>query len=134
MKLLDTSLAAIVLGLGLAVASAPASPALGAAGFQDYNANWGDLHALIDRTQTDLRTASDLEHGQKERERYHNAQTALSSFDRGLSKGHFDKGKLDAAIGHLQSVLDHNTIQASSRDALLQDVGDLRATRARHDH
>lgn len=134
MKFVNTSIPAMILGLGLAVASAPVSAASGAAGFQDYNANWGDLHALIDRTQTDLRTAADLEHGQKERERYHNAQTALSSFDRGLSKGHFDKGKLDAAIGHLQSVLDHNTIQASSRDPLLQDIGDLRAARARHEH
>jgi hypothetical protein len=48
-----------------------------------------------------------------------------------LSKGHFDKGKLDQAIRDVKSVLDHNTLQPSSRDALLRDVADLRAARER---
>ena len=30
---------------------------------------------LVDRVQSDLRAASDLEHGNKQRDRYHNAQT-----------------------------------------------------------
>jgi len=106
-------------------------PAARNAWFQEYNSNWNDIHALIDRTQSDLRGDADMEHGQKERERYHHAQKSLSTFDRHLSKGHFDKDKLDTAISDIQNVLDHNTLQASSRDALLRDVSDLRSARER---
>jgi hypothetical protein len=131
MRSLCKSLAIFSLGLGLAMTGAVVLPAAGSAWFQEYNANWGDIHALVDRTQGDLRGAADMEHGQKERQRYHNAQKSLSTFDRHLSKGHFDKDKLDAAINDIQSVLDHNTLQASSRDALLRDVSDLRVARER---
>ena len=130
MGFFNKSIATMGLSLGLMIGTPAVLPAAsGAAGFQEYNANWGDIHALVDRTQSDLRASEDLEHRQKERERYHNAQKSLSTFDRHLSKGHFDKDKLDAAIGDIQSVLDHNTLQASSRDALLHDVSDLRAAR-----
>ncbi|MBV9301416.1 MAG: hypothetical protein JOY62_18915 [Acidobacteriaceae bacterium] len=132
MKIIGTAFATALLGLGLTAGGALALSGSGTPGFQEYNANWGDIHSLVDRTQTDLRAAADMEHGQKERERYHNAQRSLSTFDRHLSKGHFDKDKLDSAIGDVQNVLDHNTLQAASRDALLQDVNDLRAARARH--
>jgi hypothetical protein len=126
----EESLGVFSLGLGLAIGGAALLPA-GNSGFQQYRNDWGDIHGLIDRTQSDLRAAGDMEHGQKERERYHHAQKSLSTFDRHLSKGHFDKDKLDEAIGDIQNVLDHNTLQASSRDALLADVGDLRAARDR---
>ena len=131
MKGFRKSLGVFSLGLGLATSGAVLLPAAGSAWFQEYNANWNDIHGLVDRTQSDLRGAADMEHGQKERERYHNAQKSLSTFDRHLSKGHFDKDKLDTAINDIQNVLDHNTLQASSRDALLRDVSDLRAARER---
>jgi hypothetical protein len=138
MKLSSKSLAVFSLGLGLAMGSgwamtaAVSSPAMaGSSAFQEYGNDWGDIRGLVDRTQADLRAAGDIQHGDKERERYKHAQKSLSTFDRHLAKGHFDKDKLDDAIGDIQSVIDHNTLQASSRDALVRDVADLRTARAR---
>ena len=130
MKAFGQSVRVFTLGVGLAIGGAVLLPAAGNA-FQQYGSDWGDIHGLIDRTQSDLRGAADMEHGQKERERYHHAQKSLSTFDRHLSKGKFDKDKLDEVISDIQSVLDHNTLQASSRDALLRDIADLRAARER---
>jgi len=97
-----------------------------------YYSQHPDLRQLIDRTQTDLRNSSELEHTGKgkQRDRYRNAQKSLSTFDRHLTKGKFKKGELDKAIGDIQNILDHNTLQASSRDALLSDVQNLRLARS----
>lgn len=122
----------LVLGSGLAMTVAVSLPAMAAnSAFQQYESGWGDIRGLVDRTQADLRAAGDIQHGKEERDRYKHAQKSLSTFDRHLSKGRFDKDKLDDAISDIQSVLDHNTLQASSRDALIRDVADLRAARAR---
>jgi hypothetical protein len=131
MKSFSRSLAALALGLGLAMSGAAPLPAAGNAAFQQYENDWGDIRGLVDRTQTDLRAAGDIQHSEKERERYKHAQKSLSTFDRHLAKGNFDKDKLDDAIGDIQGVLDHNTLQASTRDALMRDIADLRAARAR---
>lgn len=98
----------------------------------NYYSQHPDLRQLIDRTQTDLRNSSELEHTGKgkQRDRYRNAQKSLSTFDRHLTKGKFKKGELDKAIGDIQNILDHNTLQASSRDALLSDVQNLRLARS----
>jgi hypothetical protein len=94
--------------------------------------DYSDLRGLVDRVQSDLRAASDLEHGDKQRDRYHNAQDNLSKFDRNLSKGKFDKGALDHSIDRVKDILEHNTLQASSRDMLRRDLTDLKI--ARDDH
>jgi ABC-type transporter Mla subunit MlaD len=131
MKLFRRSVAVFSLGFGLMMSGAVSLPAMaGNSAFQEYGNNSGDIRGLVDRTQADLRAAGDIQHGQKERERYKHAQKSLSTFDRHLAKGQFDKDKLDDAISDIQSVLDHNTLQASSRDALVRDVADLRAARA----
>jgi hypothetical protein len=131
MKLFRRSVAVFSLGFGLMMSGAVSLPAMaGNSAFQEYGNNSGDIRGLVDRTQADLRAAGDIQHGQKERERYKHAQKSLSTFDRHLAKGQFDKDKLDDAINDIQSVLDHNTLQASSRDALVRDVADLRAARA----
>jgi len=88
----------------------------GVAGDHGRGRDYGDLRGLIDRVQSDLRAASDLEHGNKQRDRYHNAQDNLSKFDRSLSKGKFDKGALDHSINGVKDILEHNTLQGSSRD------------------
>jgi len=89
---------------------------------------------LIDRTQDDLRRAADFErHNGKETSRYENAQKHLSDFDRELTRGHFDKGRLDDAIGDMKDVMDHNTLAPEARDALQRDLGDLRGMREDHD-
>jgi len=121
-----------LLAYGLALGSA-ASSALAIPAFQEsYPSPYNGLRGLIDRTQTDLRAAADLEHGNdKQRDRYRNAQGHLSTFDRHLVKGHFDKGELNHAIDAIKGILDHNVLQASSRDALMRDVEDLRVARDR---
>ena len=99
---------------------------------EPYPAPYTDLRGLVDRTQSDLRAAADLEHENgKQVERYHSAQGHLSSFDRHLVKGKFDKGELDKALGEMKGILDHNVLQASSRDALMHDADELRAARDR---
>jgi hypothetical protein len=107
--------------------------AAGAGWFQDYPAPYSGLRGLVDRVQADLHEAAGIEHQKgDQRERYQNAQRHLSTFDRHLTKGHFDKGELDSAISDIQSILDKNVLQASMRDTLRRDVEDLRVARDRH--
>jgi hypothetical protein len=134
MKFCYRPMPVIVLVLGLTTGGAvsiQADPQNYPAGVP-YPAPYTDLRGLVDRTQSDLRAAADLEHENgKQRERYQSAQGHLSSFDRNLVKGKFDKGELDKAMGEIRSILDHNVLQASSRDALLHDRDDLRVARDR---
>ena len=134
MKIIEKSATVLLLTFGLTAGTAASLEAAGRpAWFQEYPAPYMDLRGLVDRAQSDLRDAAELEHGNdKQRDRYHDAQGHLSTFDRHLTKGHFDKGELDKAIGSIQGILDHNVLQASSRDALLRDAGDLRVARDRH--
>ncbi len=132
MKLLDRSATVLLLTLGLGIGIGVSTPAVAAPWHQDYPAPYGDLRGLVDRTQSDLRAASDLEHGnEKQHDRYRNAQGHLSTFDRHLVKGRFDKGELNKSIDSIKDILDHNVLQASSRDALMHDVEDLRVARDR---
>jgi hypothetical protein len=103
---------------------------------RDYDRGYGHegLRHLLERTQEDLRVAAESgnsDHDQ--RQRYREAQKHFSDFDRHLTKGHFDKDELDHVIADVQGVLDHNTLMGSSRNALLQDVTQLREVRARRD-
>lgn len=125
MKSFKVQIAALALGASLAL-TASASP-------QWHDHEGGGIRGLIDRTQNDLRMASGLEHGGHQHERYQHAEDELSSFDRSLSKGHFDKDKLDRAIDDIKSVLDHNTLDPRARDMLRRDTEELRIARERHD-
>jgi hypothetical protein len=127
------SLQAVVLTLGLACGGAVALQAQAPGYSQEYPAPYGGgLRDLVDRTQNDLRMAQETQHNKgDQRERYEHAQGHLSTFDRKLTKGHFDKGELDKSIDSLKDILDHNVLQASSRDALLRDMEDLKVARDR---
>ena len=85
----------------------------------------------MDRTQSDLQAASVLQHGDKQRARVQHAQDDLSQLDRKLVKGKFDKGAFDHSLGAIKSILDHNTLPGSGRDALIRDLEDLKATGGR---
>ena len=75
----------------------------------------------------DLERAADFTRkNDKERERYKNVQHHLSEFDGDLRAGKFDKGKLDDAIDNLKDVVKNNTLESHDRDALAQDLSDLR--------
>jgi len=93
-----------------------------------------DARATVDRAQNDLRRAEDFERRKgKEVSRYDNAQKHLSEFDRNMTRGHFDKDKLDTAIDDVKNVVEHNTLNPEDRDALSADLRDLRVMRAEHD-
>jgi len=88
---------------------------------------------IIDRAQNDLRASAEFErHKGKQVDRYENAQRQLSDFDRELTKGHFDKGRLDHAIDSMKDVVEHNTLDPTNRDALRSDLADLRIMREDH--
>ena len=95
---------------------------------------------LVARVQNDLKRASEfgyngdikkVKRDEKEIGRYRNAQHSASNFDRHLSKGKFDKGELNSFINNLKNVVDHNTLESRDRDALVNDLKDLRDLRAR---
>ena len=133
MKFFLRSAALLSISCGLAMISALPLPAAGAGWYQE--GEWHQhLRGVVDRTQNDLQAAAQLEQSPKERERYRHAQARLSDFDRKLSRGHFDNGKLKDAIGAIEDILDHNTLQASTRDALRADLADLQAVRDRREH
>ena len=93
---------------------------------------YSDVRALVGRVQEDLRRAAGMASPRshnKDFQRVDNAQRHLSQFDRALSKGKFDSGKLDASIADVQSVVDHNTLTPQDRDSLNVDLRDLRAVR-----
>jgi hypothetical protein len=85
---------------------------------------------VVAKAQDDLRRAADFTAtNEKERDRYRDVQRKLSEFDRELSRGHFDKGKLDSAIDELKEVVKNNTLESHDRDALASDLADLRTLR-----
>lgn len=134
MRFISKSIAVAALSCGLVVGGGV--PLLAAPAYQDYGRGYEHegLRHLIERTQQDLQMAAESGNSNHDqRQRYQDAQKNLSDFDRHLTKGHFDKDKLDHVIGDVQAVLDHNTLMAQSRNALLQDVTQLREARARYD-
>lgn len=133
MKLFQRS--AVALSFTCALALMGAVPSAAAPSGWHQEGEWHQhLRGIIDRTQNDLQAAAQLTQGPKEHERYKHAQERLSDFDRKLSRGHFDNGKLKDAIGALEDILDHNTLQASTRDALRADLADLQSIRDRREH
>ncbi|PYT21217.1 MAG: hypothetical protein DMG57_39360 [Acidobacteria bacterium] len=87
---------------------------------------------LISRVQNDLRRAERFTRPSgKEKERFYNAQRHLSQFDREMSRGKFDKDKLDEAIDDVHNVVRNNTLSPGDRDELDGDLRDLRELRAR---
>ncbi len=83
-------------------------------------------HAAEART---LRIADTIKVKKDERqiERYRNTQHRASNLDRNLSRGKLHKGDLDRMIDDLKNVVEHNTLQSQDRDALVNDLRDLRA-------
>jgi hypothetical protein len=133
MTVFKKSLSAIALGAGLTLLTAAPQP-IAASAYFDHDRDFDNVRGIVDRTQSDLRAAVDLEHGKKQVDRYKNVQDHLSDFDRSLSKGRFNKDRLDHSISDLQHLLDGNTLQASTRDALRHDIEELRMAREHHDH
>ena len=82
---------------------------------------------LVQRVQDDLQTLHPAgPHQDKDRERIQDAMKHLSDLDRNLTKDRFSKGAISEAIGSVQGILDHNTLETGERDILNADVHDLR--------
>jgi len=93
------------------------------------------VSALIDRVHEDLNRGYGvwhLRHG--DRERLTRAEHQLRDFARHWRDGRFDKGNLDGAIGAIQHVVDDNHLRGGERDALWNDVGELRRMREAYEH
>ncbi len=140
MRILNRSIAVTALSCGMVLGTTLPLMAAQASQDQDYGRGYGhgynheNLRRLIDRTQQDIQMSAESQHGNHDqRQRNQDAQKHLSDFDRHLTKGHFDKDELDHVIGDVQGILDHNTLMANSRNALLQDVTQLREARAHYD-
>ncbi|MBV8808258.1 MAG: hypothetical protein JO033_06245 [Acidobacteriaceae bacterium] len=143
MKRCSRSIAVLSLFCGtMLVAGVPPTSTSSGSGYQQYPPQYGPpqysptpegLRDLVARTQEDIRRSEHFVQGEHHQlDRCRDAEKNLSTFDRHLTKGHYDKGGLDHVIGDVQGILDHNTLQAEMRDALLRDAEDLRAARARH--
>lgn len=92
------------------------------------------VDALIDRVHEDLNHAYGVWHfSDSDRDRLNNAEKQLREFAQKWDKGKFDKGELDDAVGAIQHVLDNNKLPADGRDALSDDVTQLRRMRDAYD-
>src|SRR5258707_8175511 len=105
--------------LVLSFASTPTALAQG----DEYN----EARNLVQRVQDDLHTLHP--NGHKDRDRINDVLKHLSDLDRKFTKDQFSKGPLSDAIGDLQGILDHNTLETRERDMLNADVHDLRELR-----
>jgi hypothetical protein len=105
----------------LVLALAPASAAFA------QGDEYSEARNLVQRVQDDLHALHPIEH--KDRDRINDALKHLSDLDRKFTKDKFSKGPLSDAIGKLQDILDHNTLEARERDMLNADIHDLRELR-----
>jgi hypothetical protein len=105
--------------LVLSLASAPVAFAQG----DEYN----EARNLVQRVQDDLRALHP--NGHKDRDRINDVLKHLSDLDRTFTKDQFRKAPLSDAIGKLQNILDHNTLETRERDTLNADIHDLRELR-----
>ena len=86
--------------------------------------------ALVDKVHVDLNRGYDqwkLSNG--DRERLNRAEKKLRTFEKEWRNAKFDKGDLDDAISAVQHVLDNNHLAGPERDALWNDVEQLRHMR-----
>ncbi len=123
-------IASLAISTGMLFTAVAVVPA--AADAFQYSPDFGRLRGLVDHTQSDVRAAAEFARpGEKQGDRYADTQRALSDLDRHLAKGHFHRGDLDSCIDHLKGILNKTTLQATTRDALMHDVEDLRVARDR---
>ncbi len=92
------------------------------------------VSSLIERVNSDLNQGYKVwkMHG-GDRDRLNGAEKQLREFGQEWRSGKFDKGKLDSAIAAVQHVLDNNHLAGPERDALWNDVEQLRRMREAYD-
>ena len=94
----------------------------------------GSVSALVDRVHADLNHAYGEWHfSDADRDRLNHSEKELRDFAAKWDAGKFDKGQLDGAIDSVQHVLDNNKMPVGDRDALSEDLSQLRKMREAHD-
>jgi hypothetical protein len=115
---------------GLALAFVPVSNAQFGAKYDSRS-----VSELVDRVHTDLDRAYGVHHfSGDDRDRLNHAEKELRDFAQKWDHGKFDKGQLDGAISAIQHALDHNKMPPNARDAISDDVSQLRKMREAYDH
>jgi len=90
----------------------------------------GTVSALVDRVHADLNQAYGTRHfSSGDRDRLNKAEKELRDFSQKWQRGKFDKDELDGAIDSIQHVLDNNKLGHGERDAVGEDVSQLRKMR-----
>jgi hypothetical protein len=93
------------------------------------------VSALIARVHEDLNRGYGIWRlGHGDRGRLNHAEHQLQDFARHWHGGRFDQRHLDEAIGSIQHVVDSNHLSGRERDALWNDVDELRRMRAAYEH
>ena len=102
--------------------------------FRDNRYSPEAVTRLVDRVHDDLNRGYEKWHiSSDDRGRLNGAEKKLRDFEKNWRSGKFDKGELDEAIASIQHVLDNNRLSGPERDALNDDVGELRAMRQAYD-
>jgi len=92
------------------------------------------VSGLVDQVHTDLNRAYSSWHlSGGDRDRLNHAEKELREFAQKWSNHNFDKGQLDDAISGIQHVLDNNKLAGRERDAISDDVSQLRNMREAYD-
>ncbi len=98
---------------------------------QRDSSSYGRAREMVGRVMRDLNRAERFSRPEgREKERFDNAQRHLSQFDRKLTRGDFDKDKLDEAIDDVKNVVENNTLPPQAREELSRDLADLRHLRS----
>jgi hypothetical protein len=88
--------------------------------------------SIAGRVQADLsRAASNPYLSRGDRHRIDNAIRELGDFQERWSRGRFDRGELNEAIGKLQSAVNARSLPYQDREILAADLAQLREFRAR---
>lgn len=95
--------------------------------YQNPNADRG----LFRRAHADLNRASGYPYQSRaDRKRFDEAKRDLFDFSSRFDQGRYEKKELDRAIDRMQSVLEHNSLDARDRGALDDDLRRMRDYRA----
>jgi len=121
----------LVLAAALVISAGAVSAQYGPAG-GPYQPD--SVTSLVNRVHEDLnRGYGEWKISKGDRDRLNAAAKQLRDFERDWRHGKFDKGDLDDAISAVQHVLDNNHLTGAARDAIWNDVGELRHMREAYD-
>ncbi|MDE3198049.1 MAG: hypothetical protein KGN84_17000 [Acidobacteriota bacterium] len=94
-----------------------------------------DDRSLFDRVRIDLDRASNYPYASRDdRRRFDEARRDLFDFASRFNQGRYDKPGLDRAIGRVQNVVSHNSLDPRDRGALDDDLRRMRDYRGFRDH